>query len=218
MDIYAAVEKRFRGFSLRFDARWSGPALLLGPNGSGKSTVLRCLSGVYSCKSRVEIDGMPAGPGLFYYVPPAPRLPPTVTVGEYLQHLSEVFQRDIRPRFGVEDFLAKRGAELSSGMAARVLLTVAASLDKIPLLDEPLSYLETRFRVELVRSLAGRPFILATHDPAPFLVLKPTLIYIQEGRVTSVASWEKAKAAYLEACGDEICVKWGEMRYVVGYG
>ncbi len=217
MEIEASLEKRFGAFALDFRAKWSGGAVFLGPNGSGKSTTLRCMAGVYVCRGYVKIDGVVAESSRFYYVPPAPKLPPTTSVGEYLQHLSQVFQTAIKPRFGVEDFLDKRGAELSSGMAARVFLTVAVSVDRVILLDEPLSYLETKYRLELVKSLAGRPFVVATHDPAPFLVLKPTLMYIEGGRVSSTAGWDAVRALYVEPCGGELCTKSGEVQYVVGY-
>ena len=217
MEVQVSLRKRFRGFSLELDASWRGPALFLGPNGSGKSTALRCMAGLYKCGGWVKIGGRPASEREFLYVPPAPRVPPTLTVEEYLNHVSEILDVDVKPVLGVDGFLKKRGSELSSGMAARVVLAAALSSGKALLLDEPLLYLETSARLELVRALRGRLFVAATHDPSLFIPLEPAVVQISEGRSAAVGSWASLKALVLRRCGGELCVGEEEPRAVAGY-
>lgn len=209
------LEKDFPHFRLRVEAAWRGPALFLGPNGSGKSTALKCMAGLYPCRREVLLDGRPAPPQAFLYVPPNPRLP-NVTVAEFLRHASRLLGRPVEPLLGVDRYMAMRGSQLSSGMAARVLLAVALSAGRVPLLDEPLSYLEAEARVELARALRGRPFVAATHDPGPLLPLGPAAVLFSGGKATVVDS-RSLKAIYLEPCGDGLCARTGPLHSTAGY-
>ncbi|MEM1597441.1 MAG: ATP-binding cassette domain-containing protein [Pyrobaculum sp.] len=218
MEVKVDLGKKFGRFTLEVRAGWRGSAVLLGPNGGGKSTALKCIAGIYNCRRHVVVDGSPAPPGRFLYVPPAPRVPEAVTVADYLAHVSEVLGRDVKPLFGVDGFLHKRGGELSTGMAARVALAAAFSTDKILILDEPLSSLDTEGKVELMKRLAERPFIAATHEPWPFLPLRPYFLYVENGVLKAEGGVEALKAYYLSHCGGGLCVEEGELRSVVGYG
>ncbi|AAL63434.1 branched-chain amino acid ABC transporter, ATP-binding protein, putative [Pyrobaculum aerophilum str. IM2] len=218
MEIKVSLYKKFRGFQLAVNASFSLPALFLGPNGSGKSTALKCIAGLYTCGGKVELDGKAAGGDSFLYVPPAPRIPPTLTVEEYLAHVSEIFGVDVKPALGVDKFLKKRGSELSSGMAARAVLAAALSTDRILLLDEPLSYLESDVRIELVKALKGRAFIAATHDPGPFLPLRPSVVAISEGKSVRVGSWEEVAGWLIRDCGGDFCVEKVKAPSLAGYG
>jgi len=202
------VRKKMRGFVLDVEVE-VGNAIVLGPNGSGKSTLLKCLAGVYLCEGDVFDDAL--------YVPPIPQLPPGTTVGEYVRHISKTLGVEFVDFFDVGPFLGKRVEELSTGMAYRVVLSLAFSTDRRLLLDEPLSSLDAKWRLRLVELLSGRRFMVATHDPLPFLPLNPDVVVLEEGRVKAVAKAEAVRALYLEKCGGGLCARPGGAVPVVGY-
>jgi len=165
---------------------------LLGPNGAGKSTLLRVLSGVLGpYRGSIRLDGDELS-GLrrlevarrLAVVPQEspPDLPytalETVLLGRHphLEGLAFESDRDVETALAALDALSARDlagrplAELSAGERQRVTAARAlAQQTPLLLLDEPTSFLDLRFQVELfdlLRGLAaeGRAIVAVLHD------------------------------------------------------
>jgi molybdate transport system ATP-binding protein len=186
--------------------------VLLGPNGAGKSTVLAALAGlvpltggrvvvgeqVYADAERgtsVRPDRRAVG-----YVPQDLMLFPHLSVLDNVafgprsrgarrqaaraRALAELARLDLA------DLALARPRRLSGGQAQRVALARALALDpQLLLLDEPLSALDARTRVEvravLRRHLAtvSAPTVVVTHEPLDAMVLGDRLVVVEAGRV-----------------------------------
>jgi molybdate transport system ATP-binding protein len=93
-------------------------------------------------------------------------------------------------RVGLADLAGCRPDTLSGGQAQRVALARAlAGHPRVLLLDEPLSALDVRTRLEIRSSLRdhlvsfGGPSVLVTHDPLEALVLADRIVVLEGGRV-----------------------------------
>lgn len=187
---YPGREKVLSGVSL---AAREGEVLgLLGPNGSGKTTLLRLMCGSLSPQSgQVLLDGRPVSAlrprALARTLALAPQSAPrpegftaldVALMGRYA-HIPrfgresaadvEAAKRAMR-RTGVEA-LAERGVEaLSGGEWQRVLIARALAQEAaFLLLDEPVSNLDIRYQLEILRLLRalsreGRAVVLVMHD------------------------------------------------------
>jgi molybdate transport system ATP-binding protein len=185
---------------------------VLGPNGAGKTTLLRALAGLTPLTGgRIALDGAvldDAGTGEF--VEPGDR-PVALVFQDYrlFPHLSVLDNvafsarsrgtakqparhqaRSWVERFGLGALADRTPAQLSGGQAQRVALARAlASEPALLLLDEPLSALDARTRLdvqsELRRHLAefAGPALLVTHDPLEALVLADRLLVVEGGHV-----------------------------------
>jgi molybdate transport system ATP-binding protein len=184
---------------------------VLGPNGAGKSTLLRVLAGLTSLTAgRIELDGLvldDATTGTF--VPPEQRRVGLVFQGYRLfPHLSVRDNVAFGPRSAglarrasraaADEWLAtldltalasRRPRELSGGQAQRVALARALATDPaLLLLDEPMSALDARTRLEVraalrehLRHFAG-PVVVVTHDPLEAMVMADRLLVLEAGR------------------------------------
>jgi molybdate transport system ATP-binding protein len=186
---------------------------LLGPNGSGKSTALAVMAGLLRPDAgRVELDGRALDdPADGVRVPAAERaigvvfqdrlLFPHLTAAENVAfplRARGVPRAEARRRarvlldeLGAGRRAGARPADLSGGEAQRVALARAlVARPRLLLLDEPLSALDARARVE-IRDLLARTLawfdgvrVLVTHDPVEASTLADRLVLLEEGRVT----------------------------------
>lgn len=190
---------------------------VLGPNGAGKSTVLRTVAGLLPVRSgHVQVgDDVWDDPGRGIFVPAVER-----SVGLVFQdyrlfpHLSVLdnvaFPARARgarravarssaaallERLGIGDLAGCRPAALSGGQAQRIALARAlAGNPRVLLLDEPLSALDARTRLEIRSELRRHltdfegPSLLVTHDPLEALVLADRLVVLEAGRVVQDAA------------------------------
>jgi ABC-type Fe3+/spermidine/putrescine transport system ATPase subunit len=187
---------------------------LLGPSGCGKTTTLRCVAGLETASSgRIEIAGtVVSDPEAGLFVPVHER-PIGMVFQSYAiwPHL-DVFEnvayplRVQRPRVAraeidtrVADVLALVGmsvmarrpaTQLSGGQQQRVAL--ARALVRRPallLLDEPLSNLDARLRVNMRNELAeliarvGVTALYVTHDQAEAFALAHRVAVMNAGRI-----------------------------------
>jgi molybdate transport system ATP-binding protein len=185
---------------------------VLGPNGAGKSTLLRALAGLTPVAAgRITLAGQvvdDAGSGSFLEAAERPvgfvfqdyRLFPHLTVLDNVAFSPRAHGLDRRAarsaadrwlrRLGLSELAGRRPAELSGGQAQRVALARALAGDPaMLLLDEPLSALDARTRLDVQAELrqhlsdfAG-PSLLVTHDPLEALVLADRLLVLEDGRI-----------------------------------
>src|SRR5436190_20773388 len=185
---------------------------LLGPSGCGKTTLLRLIAGFYRPPDAGEIrfgdrrvDALPPyarNIGMVfqnYALWPHMTVRANVTYGLRLRKLSadEIVRRlDEGLRqvnlSGLED---RYPGQLSGGQQQRVALARALVLNPdILLLDEPLSNLDAKIRVQVraeIRTLQrelGITTIYVTHDQEEALSLSDRVAVMREGRVLQVAA------------------------------
>ena len=182
---------------------------LLGPSGCGKTTLLRLIAGFYAPdQGQILFDGKKVDD-----VPPNERgcgmvfqnfaLWPHMTVFENVSYglkLRNVASSDIAARVGAvfeKVKLAGYGdrypGQLSGGQQQRVALARALVLNpKILLLDEPLSNLDAKVRVQVrqeIRKLQqelGITTMYVTHDQEEALTLSDRIAVFNQGKVIQV--------------------------------
>jgi len=186
---------------------------LLGPNGAGKSTLVRAISGVladYSGQVMVVGDELRALPRKelarrIAVVPQEPRFDFPFTALEivlmgrhpHLAGLAFESARDVElarqalTRCGALHLASRPIDQLSSGERQRIVFARAlAQQAPILLLDEPASFLDLRFQVELfdrVRELAaeGCAVVAVLHDLNLAAEYCDRIVLLQGGRVVA---------------------------------
>ncbi|MFJ8603259.1 ABC transporter ATP-binding protein [Streptomyces shenzhenensis] len=179
---------------------------LLGPSGCGKTTSLRMLAG-YAAPSegRILIDGVdstrtpPERRGLgmvFQSYALFPHMSVADNVGYGLK-LRKVTRTERQARVGEAlelvglGHLAKsRPRKLSGGQQQRVALARAIAIrPKLLLLDEPLSNLDARLRVQMraeirrIQAETGLTVVLVTHDQDEALELSDVMVVMRAGKI-----------------------------------
>ncbi|PPI40433.1 MULTISPECIES: ABC transporter ATP-binding protein [unclassified Rathayibacter] len=179
---------------------------LLGPSGCGKTTSLRMLAG-YSAPSsgRILIDGLdstklpPEKRGLgmvFQSYALFPHLSVAENVGYGLK-LRGVGRAERQARVveslemvGLAHLAASRPRKLSGGQQQRVALARAIAIrPRLLLLDEPLSNLDARLRVQMrseirrIQAETGLTVVLVTHDQDEALEMSDEMVLMRAGRI-----------------------------------
>ncbi len=207
-----AVRRGDLRIDVRIEVSPGETLVLLGPNGAGKSTVLRVLAGLLAPQDGqvrlgdIELDDPAAG----RHIPPF-RRPIGMVFQDYLlfPHLSIVDNvafglrsrgvgkaearrraRHWLDRVGLADYARSRPSGLSGGQAQRAALARAlVGEPRLLLLDEPLSALDARtkleIRTELRQHLAdfGGPAVVVSHDPVDAMALADSFAVIEHGRI-----------------------------------
>ncbi|MGL4495082.1 MAG: ABC transporter ATP-binding protein [Beijerinckiaceae bacterium] len=179
---------------------------LLGPSGCGKTTLLRTLAGF-----------LPADAGVIRFgatdvtqIPPHRRdigmvfqdyaLFPDKTVYDNVAYGLRARKRDEQAikarvgeyleRVGLTGFHTRRPAELSGGQRQRVALARALVIQpQVLLMDEPLSNLDAKLRVQVRESIAdlqreaGITTVFVTHDQEEALALSDRIGLMRQGRI-----------------------------------
>ncbi|MBW8003221.1 MAG: ABC transporter ATP-binding protein [Planctomycetes bacterium] len=186
---------------------------LLGPSGCGKTTTLRTIAGfIMAEKGSVKIGGRD-----YTRIPPNKR-----NIGLVFQsyalfpHLS-VFNNvayglrrrkvdratirrkvaDVLKLVSLEHFEERLPSQLSGGQMQRVALARSIVIEPdLLLLDEPLSNLDAKLRVEMRAELSrlqrrlGITMIYVTHDQIEALSLSSRIIVINEGTIEQIGTPE----------------------------
>ncbi|MFI5710875.1 ABC transporter ATP-binding protein [Kribbella sp. NPDC051620] len=184
---------------------------LLGPSGCGKTTLLRTIAGLESAtEGSVRIDSadvtrLEPGKRGVAMVFQDYALFPHMTVSENITYPLKVRRVAAATRSGVasrtagelslQGLLERRPGQLSGGQQQRVALARAiASEGKVLLLDEPLSNLDARLRLEartflkkLQRDL-GITTVFVTHDQAEALALADRIAVMQSGKLRQLGT------------------------------
>lgn len=179
---------------------------LLGPSGCGKSTLLNLISGI-----------LPPTSGSIYFgdrdvtsLSPDKRniglvfqnyaLYPHMTVGENIAFPLEIKKVSKKERLEraaefakllrIEDYFTRKPSQLSGGQQQRVAIARALAKEpEILLLDEPLSNLDARLRLEMreeIRRLqmeTGITTIFVTHDQEEALSISDHILLLKKGRI-----------------------------------
>ncbi|HEV2359494.1 MAG TPA: ABC transporter ATP-binding protein [bacterium] len=187
---------------------------LLGPSGCGKSTALNCLAGLVDPDAgRILLDGDDLAP-----VPPERRgfgvvfqsyaLFPHLTVGRNVSFGLEMMgvpDEAITRRVGQVLALVHLGglgdrypAQLSGGQQQRVALARALVIEpRLLLMDEPLSNLDAKLRLEMrleIRRLhqaLGLTTFYVTHDQEEALSLSDRIALMKDGTIRQIGTPEE---------------------------
>ncbi|GAA4431905.1 ABC transporter ATP-binding protein [Georgenia halophila] len=179
---------------------------LLGPSGCGKTTTLRMLAGyLMPTSGRIRIGGVDAT-----RTPPEKRdlgmvfqsyaLFPHMSVAEnvgYGLKLRRVPRAARRERVaetldlvGLRHLATAKPGKLSGGQQQRVALARAIAIrPRLMLLDEPLSNLDARLRLQMraelrrIQAETGLTIVLVTHDQDEALELSDEMVLMQDGHV-----------------------------------
>ncbi|MDR7434529.1 MAG: ABC transporter ATP-binding protein [Armatimonadota bacterium] len=184
---------------------------LLGPSGCGKTTTLRLIGGFeFPDTGEVYLNGRPMG-----RIPPNRRetnmvfqrlaLFPHYSVFENVAfglRMKRVPEAEIRRRVTtvlemvqMSGFETRRITELSGGQQQRVALARAlVNNPRVLLLDEPLSSLDLKLRLQMQEELKrlqrdlGTTFIYVTHDQGEALAMSDRIGIMNNGRLLQVGS------------------------------
>ena len=199
---------------------------LLGPSGSGKTTTLRVLAGLETPDAgSVTLDGRDvthADPGErdVAMVFQSYALYPHMTVGENIAFPLKMvgmagadIERAVREaaaKVHIEHLLARRPGQLSGGQQQRCALARAiVRKPRLFLLDEPLSNLDAKLRLEtrvelkkLQRSLDVTT-VYVTHDQEEALTIADRLAIFMDGKIVQVGTPEEvfARPASVDVAG-----------------
>ena len=183
----------------------------LGPSGCGKTTTLRMIAGFeLPTSGKIEIEGKD-----LTFVPPNKRnvgmvfqsyaLFPNMTVAGNIAYglrmagkpRAEINQRikEMLALIHMEDFSDRYPAQLSGGQQQRVALARALAIRPgVLLLDEPLSALDAKIRIELrqeirrIQQQLGITTIYVTHDQEEALSISDRIVVMSKGKVEQIGS------------------------------
>lgn len=188
--------------------------VLLGPSGSGKTTVLRCIAGLEEPTTgdivigeRVVTQLAPAARDVAM-VFQTPALYPHLTVRENIAFPLEIRGvaraqatrrvTEAAQRLGIHAVLDRVPEQLSEGERQRAAL--ARAIVRGPqafLLDEPLSHLDAKLRIELRAELLalhralGATMIYVTHDQTEAMTMGQRIGVLHEGRLRQIGTPEE---------------------------
>jgi multiple sugar transport system ATP-binding protein len=184
---------------------------LLGPSGSGKTTTLRILAGLEPVNAgRVLMDGIDvthAQPGerdvamVFQSYALYPHMTVAANIGFPLKMVGtsaaaiDTAVREAATMVDIAHLLERRPGQLSGGQQQRCALARAiVRQPRLFLLDEPLSNLDAKLRLEtraelrkLQRSL-GVTAVYVTHDQEEAMTVADRMAVFMEGRIVQVGT------------------------------
>ncbi|RZU13755.1 multiple sugar transport system ATP-binding protein [Kribbella rubisoli] len=184
---------------------------LLGPSGCGKTTLLRTIAGLEAAsEGTVRIDSVdvtrvePGKRGVAmvfqdYALFPHMNVSENITYPLKVRRVAAATRSEVASHtageLSLQGLLERKPAQLSGGQQQRVALARAiASKGKVLLLDEPLSNLDARLRLEartflkkLQRDL-GITTVFVTHDQAEALALADRIAVMDSGKLRQLGS------------------------------
>lgn len=186
---------------------------LLGPSGCGKTTTMRAIAGLMPPTSgSIHIDGVDVtrmaankrGIGLVfqsYALFPHLSVFENAAFGLRLQKLADQQIRSkvsaVLEKVGLSGFERRKPAELSGGQQQRLSLARSLVMEpKVLLLDEPLSNLDARLRLEMrtelqrVQRETGITMVFVTHDQAEALGMADRIVLMRDGKIEQIGTPE----------------------------
>jgi multiple sugar transport system ATP-binding protein len=188
--------------------------VLVGSSGCGKTTALRVVAGLEQLSSgSVEIDGADVGPTpaadrdvamVFqnYGLYPHMTVARNVAFGLRARRVPRDEQRErvlrIAKALDIEPLLDRKPRELSGGQRQRVAMGRALVRDpRVFLMDEPLSNLDARLRVQMrgeivrIQRELGTTTIYVTHDQVEAMTMGQRVAVMDRGRILQLATPER---------------------------
>lgn len=191
---------------------------LLGPSGCGKSTTLSIIAGLEQATegsiyfNEENVGGLEAEERDIGMVFQDYALYPHMTVQENIafplkmqgwkkkDRIEKV--KEAAKMLQIEEYLKRKPGKLSGGQQQRVAIARAIVKNpKILLLDEPLSNLDARLRIELrdeirrVQKQLGITTIFVTHDQEEALSISDKILLMEKGKISQYSS---PKEMYME--------------------
>ena len=190
---------------------------LLGPSGCGKTTTLRVIAGLEKPQNgTIEMDGhLVVNAKELYFEDPGKRgmnlvfqsyaLWPHMTVFQNVAFVLNVQKvpkeetkrrvMDALERMRIEQYADRYPSELSGGQQQRVAIARAiVSQPKVLLLDEPLSNLDAKLRIDMRSEIKrlhhemGTTIVYVTHDQVEALTMSTRIAIFFEGELEQVAA------------------------------
>jgi len=185
--------------------------VLVGPSGSGKSTALRMIAGL----EEVDSGGIWVGGRDVTYVAPKDRdvamvfqnyaLYPYLTVAANIafplkmakvpKRERELKVREVADLLGLGELLERKPSQLSGGQRQRVAMGRAIIRSpQVYLMDEPLSNLDAKLRVQMRADIAelqaelGVTTVYVTHDQAEAMTLGHRVAVLRDGQLQQCAA------------------------------
>ena len=213
-----------------------GITIIVGPSGCGKTTLLRCLCGLetvtsgtirFGAREVTQVDAQKRGVAMVFqnYA-----LYPAKTVFENIAfplRMAGLAKADIVTRVQaaaeltrIHTLLERMPGQLSGGQRQRV--GIARAIVRGPsvlLMDEPLSNLDTKLRIEMRAELAtlqrqlGATTVYVTHDQTEALALADHLIVMRDGAIEQQGSPE---AIFAEPATTFVADFLGSMNLLTG--
>jgi putative spermidine/putrescine transport system ATP-binding protein len=180
---------------------------LLGPSGCGKTTALRILAGLEEATAgRVLVGGrdvtrLPANKrdmGMVfqaYSLFPHLNVVQNVEFGLRLRRSARGRAAEMLDLVGLTEFAGRYPHQLSGGQQQRVALARALAIEpQVLLLDEPLSALDAKVRVQLrdeirrIQTEVGTTTLFVTHDQEEALAIADRVGVMRAGRLEQLAT------------------------------
>lgn len=205
-DVNMAFDENIVLDKINFEIPENELVTILGPSGCGKSTTLMLISGLvfptsgkiyFGDKEVTKLDAVDRKVGMVFqnYA-----LYPHLTVSQNIQFPLKMMKMNKEKRkeralelaklVKIEDHIDKKPSELSGGQQQRV--AIARALAKEPsllLMDEPLSNLDARLRIEMreeirrIQEETGVTTIFVTHDQEEALSISDRIMVLNEGYI-----------------------------------
>jgi multiple sugar transport system ATP-binding protein len=184
---------------------------LLGPSGCGKTTLLRTLAGLETATSgSLEIGGrdvtrLPPGSRNVAMVFQDYALYPHMRVDDNIAYPLKIKKvrkperraraKEVGSHLGLDPLLLRRPGQLSGGQQQRVALARAMAFrPQLFLLDEPLSNLDARLRLEArtflkrLQTEVATTTVYVTHDQAEALALADRIAVMEAGKIRQLGT------------------------------
>src|SRR5512147_1927909 len=190
---------------------------LLGPSGCGKTTLLRCIAGlenpdegeiyigeklVFSGKKGISLPAGDRDLGLVfqnYALWPHMKVDKNITFALEIRKMSkqEMAQRvkEALAEVQMEGYEDRYPREMSGGQQQRIALArMLAYRPKVFLMDEPLSNLDARLRMDMraelkrLHHISGATTIYVTHDQVEALTMSTNIAVMKLGVIQQMAS------------------------------
>ena len=208
------------GVSLEIEA--GKTCLLLGPNGSGKTTMMKLITGLARPTSgEITLDGEDIGPATkarVAYMPTENYFYNYMTVKDIGKYYADFFRDFDSARYrrmltDMELDEADHIRQLSSGMAAKLRLSLALSRDAaLMMFDEPLNGVDILTRTQTIDAIragrqSGRTMLISTHLVDELEDVVDCLVFLKQGHLVmagdknEICAGRTLKDLYLDIYG-----------------
>jgi multiple sugar transport system ATP-binding protein len=183
--------------------------VLVGPSGSGKTTALRMLAGLEEVDAGAvfigerDVSDMPPKErdvamvfhnyALYPYLTVAANIGFPLRIAGVRKRDREARVREVANLLGLSEYLDRKPAQLSGGQRQRVAMGRAiVRVPSVFLMDEPLSNLDAKLRVQMRADIAalqaelGITTVYVTHDQAEAMTLGHRVAVLHDGHLQQV--------------------------------